>query len=69
MLILLIQDAVPIEGNNKGEEQKEDNELTPLRTMMDMDMGDDNLASFRNASTIFYSRDVLLTLPINNQYF
>ena len=42
---LSVQEEAPVD---KGE----DKELTPLRTMMDMETGDDNLASFRNASTI-----------------
>ena len=37
------------EDELKADEQKEDKELTPLRTMLEE--GDDNLASFRNAST------------------
>ena len=48
---LTVQEEAPVAKENiPEEEQKEDKELTPLRTMMEE--GDDNLASFRNASTV-----------------
>ena len=48
---LTVQEEAPAPGKGDipTEEQKEDKELTPLRTMMEE--GDDNLASFRNTST------------------
>ena len=50
---LTVQEEAPARENIPADEQKEDKELTPLRTMMEE--SDDNLASFRNASTFIHA--------------